>query len=457
MSSFSSRKASLEPDDRDRVARHRNLMCDIALKKQITQMQREGRILEREMREIRKVKETLKQLKKPINQRLQDDQNSTENRYEKAEVKAAANLMGRRGIVRELPQNSEREKQRKPEKGNLVLSGKTVRFDSIKASTTHENLSSARKKTQVEVEKSENQTEAELTEKASSQKPQPGRIIQVAPYSETSSQEPENRTAPSDQASNIQLSDFISRPNTSNLPSVESPIPTQRLCKSSCAVDTDLDMTLTMEETLRIKGKFRQIGHSVIAAALLKGLKQRNTLTSEAIHNLHQTVSLDTPKPTNEDETEEVKETNGDKESSEKSERRSITKRFRKAVRKTVIINRVITAARNSERPRSFSDSENLQKEIPDLLKGESAPSLYERSRKKSLMSTSAAKTRQWRKYGGALRAFQTHKRTKDNGLRRFEQDFDEDFLPPDDENRKSTENSGDDEEAITHRSFAQL
>ena len=391
MSSF--KKANPELDDRDRIARHRNLMCEIALKKQITQMQREGQILEREMREIKKVKETLKQLQKPIKKRLCEDQIFTENRYEKEELKAAVNLIGGHGIVQALPQRSEQQKQRKPKQGRKVLSNKTAKTSTVRFCSNyvspHCDILTSAKGTQIK--ENENSTVAELSGINAAQETKRCQIIQVAPCQEIKSKELVDKTVSSDQSSTVQHLENIPRPRSSKILSVEAAVPVQRSCKSSCAVDTFHEMTLTMEETLRIKGKFRQIGHSVIAGALLKGLKQRNALTSEAIHNLHQTVSLDTPTPNGEEKTKEIEEANA-------IEEKSPTDRFRKAVRKTMILNRVFSVASNGDRPRSFSSPESFEAVVPCS---------HEKLRKKSLMNASASRTRQWRKYGGAVHALQ--------------------------------------------------
>ena len=56
--------------DRDGVAQHRNMMQEIAMKKQITMYQREEKILEKELREISKVKETLLQIRAPLKWRV---------------------------------------------------------------------------------------------------------------------------------------------------------------------------------------------------------------------------------------------------------------------------------------------------------------------------------------------------------------------------------------------------
>ena len=62
---------SFERWDRDGVAQHRNLMHEIAMKKQITMYQREEKLLAKELREISKVKETLLQIRAPLRRRVQ--------------------------------------------------------------------------------------------------------------------------------------------------------------------------------------------------------------------------------------------------------------------------------------------------------------------------------------------------------------------------------------------------
>ena len=437
MSKFSAKRTTRsECSDRDGVARHRNLMCDIALKKQINQIQREGKLLEREMREIRKVKETLKQLRRPVNQRLkaaEDDPYciTIENRFEKEEIKAATNLIGRRSIVPGLPQNTE-EKQKKTSSRNRTSCNKNVSFACEKA-TVCASLPST---STTQIVKSEDPRFAELSPTVAAQKAKPS-IIQVAAFSETFKEGSGAKTTTSIQSS--ELSQNTARPSTSFLPSVESPVVVRRTCKSSLAVDTDEEITLTMEETLRIKGKFRQIGHSVIAAALLKGLKQRNNLTSEAIHNLHQTVSVKVPEQSKE---KEKKEAVSDEECVEKCVEEKPTNKFRKAVHKTITINRVISAAGLTRR-RSSSDSVVYESKTPEIKQSNSVVNLNSRSEAsllvasshrnhpKSLMNTSASRTRQWRKQAGALRAltaFKSSAQNEESGSKK-ESNTDEDFV----------------------------
>ena len=117
-----------------------------------------------------------------------------------------------------------------------------------------------------------------------------------------------------------------------------------------------------MEETLRIKGKFRQIGHSVIAAALLKGLKQSGQLSSEAIHNMHKPISFTGEENgakagENKDVEAEAKE---DGQEEEEVKQGNNKKSFRSLARKTININRLINAKSSSRiRGRSQSDPPN--------------------------------------------------------------------------------------------------
>lgn len=119
-----------------------------------------------------------------------------------------------------------------------------------------------------------------------------------------------------------------------------------------------------MEETLRIKGKFRQIGHSVIATALLKGLKQKGQLSSEAIHNMHKPISLGegnvikNEKNKGGDESTSESKGNDEKEKPSTQERKRPT--FRSVARKTIYVNRMLSV-RNNVKGRSQSDLSQIE------------------------------------------------------------------------------------------------
>ena len=323
--------------DRDGVAQHRNLMHEIAMKKQITMYQREVKLLEKELREISKVKETLLQIRAPIRRRVRVaemeekllESSGTERNLRKTPVATrkvnvtrtpagvqhdSANTTGTSEMTQSeelsrtaLDENNnfhsptsnfqqrkikvlERVQKNTPlgEPGGQRLSQRKISppvFLASKTPASEENGKSGF----LPVIKTPNPPQ-NCSPKLKTVSP-----LLERPLSEVKvDDEVENRSLRSPvlltplAPSGVDAAQFRAKSVPCEL--LSHPIGTPRSRPRQMEVDET--KTLTMEETLRIKGKFRQIGHSVIATALLKGLKQKGQLSSEAIHNMHKPISL---------------------------------------------------------------------------------------------------------------------------------------------------------------------
>ena len=398
--------------DRDGVAQHRNLMHEIAMKKQITMYQREERLLEKELREISKVKETLLQIRAPLRRRVRAaemeenslDSSGTERNLRKMSVATrkvsetrtpgvqhdSANTTGTSEMM-QLNEGSnglkhKNEMPRTAFEGNSNSSS-TPNFRQRKISV----LEREQKNTPLGVPGGQRQRKISA----------PAFLAAKTPASEENDKSgflPVIKTPnpPQDCSPMLRrVSPLLERPlsavknddevgyRRSRSPALLAPLAPSGVdmaqfraksvpCElSSRPVGTprgrprqpevDEATTLTMEETLRIKGKFRQIGHSVIATALLKGLRQKGQLSSEAIHNMHKPICLGEESDTA--KNDENKNGEGEDDSKEEGEelaeaKPAINKKksFRNIARKTINVNRMLSI--KNDRKRSQSDPE---------------------------------------------------------------------------------------------------
>lgn len=393
--------------DRDGVAQHRNLMHEIAMQKQISMYQREEKLLEKELREISKVKETLLQIRAPLRRR----------------VRAAAledNVVESSGVEKNLRKVSVATR-----KTSMAAPGDqqncTIKHDSNDTSSIKPQTSSGRVSFQAKPDiispssKMRQRKTSVLETRAQQNTPQemsvgarfaqrkisaPAFYAGKRPASDESGKtgflpviktpNPPPECSPSVKRKSPLLDRPLSAKNDAQKLDDEvvyhtrSPVPLTPLAPSRVDVtmcrarsvpcelpsnpfttrgrraqsETDEVATLTMEETLRIKGKFRQIGHSVIATALLKGLKQKGQLSSEAIHNMHKPISLgdsnETKKEEDKDGEELASESKEDDQGTEAKQGQS-RQTFRSVARKTINVNRMLSV-RNNVRRRSQSD-----------------------------------------------------------------------------------------------------
>lgn len=398
---------SFERWDRDGVAQHRNLMHEIAMKKQITMYQREEKLLAKELREISKVKETLLQIRAPLRRRVQaaeleenleslgnEGRNSRKTSVTTRKISVAANTSAQQKCTKDFGSAH-----------GEGTSGINQRTLTTSVSDGYVPLSSVQNTRQRKISVLEKgQRGLAAGNKLATQRKisAPAFIASKTPISEKSDKggflpaiktpKPPIEGSPSLQRISPILDRPLSAPKTEEVvecrnrsPTTLTPIAPSRVdmavlraksvpcdlpshyaktSKSRQRVisDTDEVTTLTMEETLRIKGKFRQIGHSVIAAALLKGLKQSGQLSSEAIHNMHKPISFTgevngAKAGENKDVEAEAKE---DGQEEEEVKQGNNKKSFRSLARKTININRLINAKSSSRiRGRSQSDPPN--------------------------------------------------------------------------------------------------
>jgi len=394
--------------DRDGVAQHRNMMHEIAMQKQLSMYQREEKILEKELREISKVKETLLQIRAPLRRRVQatylednsvkstgvernsgkvsvsstktseassGDQQSCTNKLDsdgtnglklqtsstrtslqtKHEVsKSSANTRQHKISVLELP------RQNTPPG---ISGGKGFAEGKISApafySGTRPFCEDSGKSGFLPIIKTP-ESPPEFSPSVKRKSPLLDRPLSASKDTEVvcNTRSPSKLSPIAPSRADMTISRARSVP--CDLPS--HPItPRGRRAKS----EADEVATLTMEETLRIKGKFRQIGHSVIATALLKGLKQKGQLSSEAIHNMHKPISLGEGKVAKNEENKggdestssESKGNDGDEKPSTQGQRK-VT--FRNVARKTINVNRMLSLRNNIKR-RSQSDPSQIK------------------------------------------------------------------------------------------------
>ncbi|XP_001639900.2 uncharacterized protein LOC5519949 [Nematostella vectensis] len=407
--------------DCNNVAQHRNLMQDIALKKHISMIQREGKLIEKELREISKVRATLMQIRKPPKQRvLRTELQETDTDH--AEVAGPGNSVSK--MVRATSQRPGKVKvmyssesttrggsvwRRKGWSSNAGGRSAGQRPHQETLNTTRDgvrtNNSSLRKNaytrsvngsTSGRFQNRGNETKISvdnfgLTSERSVSSQKLKSCLQMPTHVDGSTVDcslppiDTNPPSPKAQIHRVQKKYRLllpsgnpcegEHPNRSksaiiNKKDAISPIPPRaetsmtsgaRLRRGSIEISSieaqralnrvdsleQVEISLTMEETLRIKGKFRQIGHSIIATALLKGLKSRgNNLSTDAIHNMHKPINLSrAPQEAQKDE---------EKESEEDTPKTGLSK-FRSLTRKTINVNRLV-----SVRGRSISDPGNM-------------------------------------------------------------------------------------------------
>lgn len=395
--------------DRDGVAQHRNLMHEIAMKKQITMYQREEKILERELREISKVKETLLQIRAPLRRRVRGaeleeyvvesseaEKNLRKTSVAKRKVSVARTNAQQNGTITtnsEATQGEGTSGLNKTELTRSVADGykplaPTANIQRRKVSVVERGQLNtpfaggqriAQRKISAPAFLAGKTPVSERGEKTGflpvikTPNPPPDCSPSVKrkspllerPLSAAKNDEVEYRArsqalltpiAPS----KVDMALFRAKSVPCELPS--HPVSTPRAGRQR-QTDAEEVTKLTMEETLRIKGKFRQIGHSVIATALLKGLKQKGQLSSEAIHNMHKPVFLGEESETKNDENknDEVEgESNEQSEEGEEFKQGNNKLSFRKAARKAINVNRMLSL-KNNNRRRSQSDPENFR------------------------------------------------------------------------------------------------
>lgn len=393
--------------DRDGVAQHRNMMHEIAMQKQLSMYQREEKILEKELREISKVKETLLQIRAPLRRRVQAayvEDNSVESTGVERNSGKVSVSSTKTSVVSSADQQSCTNKLDSDGTNGLKLQTSSTRTS---LQTKHEVSKSSANTRQRKINVLELPRQNTPPGISGGKGLTEGKISAPAFYSGTRPvcedsgksgflpiiKTPES--PPEFSPSVKRKSPLLDRPlsaskdtevvcNTRS-PSKLSPIAPSRAdmtISRARSVPCDLPShpitprgrrakseadevaTLTMEETLRIKGKFRQIGHSVIATALLKGLKQKGQLSSEAIHNMHKPISLGEGKVAKNEEnkggdesTSESKGNDGDEKASTQGQRK-VT--FRNVARKTINVNRMLSLRNNIKR-RSQSDPSQIE------------------------------------------------------------------------------------------------
>ena len=400
--------------DRDGVAQHRNLMHEIAMKKQITMYQREEKLLEKELREISKVKETLLQIRAPLRRRVRAaemeenslDSSGTERNLRKTSVATRKTSVTRTPGVQHDGANTTGTSEMMTSEGSNGLKHKPelsrTAFDENSNSSSTPNfrqrkisvLEREQKNTPLGVPGGQRLAQRKISapvflasktpaleENGKSgflpviKTPNPPQdcspmLRRVSPLLERPLSAVKNddevgyrrSRSPALLAplapSGVDMAQFRAKSVPCELPT-SRPVGTPRSRPKQPEVDETT--TLTMEETLRIKGKFRQIGHSVIATALLKGLKQKGQLSSEAIHNMHKPICLGEESETA--KNDENKNGEGEDDSKEQGEelaeaKPAISKKqsFRNIARKTINVNRMLSI--KNDRKRSQSDPE---------------------------------------------------------------------------------------------------
>lgn len=392
--------------DRDGVAQHRNLMHEIAMKKQISMYQREEKILERELREISKVKETLLQIRAPLRRRVRAaafeenvvESSGVEKNLRKVSVATRKTSMAAPGAQQSCTNKHDGSTGFKPQTPSERTSIQS-KHDMISPSP---NLRQ-RKISVLETRRQQNTPQGMSVGKQLAQRKisAPAFYAGKRPVSEESGKSgflPVIKTSnppPECSPSVKRKSPLLDRPLSANKdndsevayhtrsPAPLTPLAPSRVDMALCRArsvpceppsnpitprgrrahsEADEVATLTMEETLRIKGKFRQIGHSVIATALLKGLKQKGQLSSEAIHNMHKPISLgEGSEPKNEENKGADESTSESKDDDEETTaaKQGPRQTFRNLARKTVNVNRMLSV-RNNTRRRSQSDPSQI-------------------------------------------------------------------------------------------------
>lgn len=385
--------------DRDGVAQHRNTMQELAMRKQIAMYQREEKILERELREISKVKETLLQIRMPLRRRVKEAEFEEQNNGARSDgsFRKATLVVARSSSITRPASNPQFVEKGDESNINLLKSkpalSTTTEGNSISALSSkdirgHKTVQIARSRKPPKVEQTKylapvfpavkrpasegsNKYESlppinEISLPRATCSPSVRRksLLMNKPTSEIKYPEKqcESRSLSSSGAyASILLdrNDADTSKDYCRAKSVPCAHPAashglQNRAGSQRRTETDEATTLTMEETLRIKGKFRQIGHSVIATALLKGLRQKKQLSSEAIHNMHKPISLgeETVKYDFNNNTDSGASSNETKE--ELPDQKHNKKTFKRIAKKAINVNRLLNATK--DRRRSLSD-----------------------------------------------------------------------------------------------------
>ena len=392
--------------DRDGVAQHKNTMHEIAMQKQLSMYQREEKLLEKELREISKVKETLLQIRAPLRKRVQAaavednlvESTGVERNLRKCFVSSTKTSVASPSVEQHCTNKIDSDDT------NVPTSSSRTSFQMKQSGSTSSPNTRQRNISVLELPKRQQNTPPGIS--GGKGFPQPkvsasafctgerpayedGGKRGFLPIIKTP--EPSPECSPSVKRKTPLLDRPLSASKDTEVaynarsPSKLSPIAPSgadttisRARSVPCDLpshpntprgrrahsETDEVATLTMEETLRIKGKFRQIGHSVIATALLKGLKQKGQLSSEAIHNMHKPISLGEGNVTKNEEnkggdgsTSESKG-NDEKEKPFTQGRRRPT--FRSVARKTINVNRMLSV-RNNVRRKSLSDPSQIE------------------------------------------------------------------------------------------------
>ena len=381
-------------------------MHEIAMQKQLSMYQREEKLLERELREISKVKETLLQIRAPLRRKVQAaavENNSVESTGLERNLRQVCVSSSKTSVASPSVQQSCTNKP-DSDGNNVPTSSTRTSFQTKQNGSTNSTNTRQRQITVLELPKRQLNTPPGISGgQGFSQREfsAPALYNGKRPVSEDSGKsgflpiiktpEPTPESSPSVKRKTPLLdSPLNARKDTevvynARSPSKLSPIASSRAdttISRARSVPCDLPShpitprgrrahseadevaTLTMEETLRIKGKFRQIGHSVIATALLKGLKQKGQLSSEAIHNMHKPISLGEGNMTKNGEnkggdesTSESKGNDGNEKASTQGQRR---KTFRNVARKAINVNRMLSV-RNNARRRSQSDPSQIE------------------------------------------------------------------------------------------------
>lgn len=392
--------------DRDGVAQHRNLMHEIAMQKQLNMYQREEKILEKELREISKVKETLLQIRAPLRRKVKAnafednlvESSGVERNPRKVSVSSTKTSVASPGVQQSCTNKLDSE----------GTDGLTLQTPSTRTAfqTKHDMLtpSTNTRQRKISVLEQQNTPQGISGGKGFAQRKisAPAFYANKRPVSEDGGKSgflPIIKTPepPPCSPSVKRKSPLLDRPLSASKdtevvynarsPSKLSPIAPSRADMSisrarsvpcdlpshpitprgrRAQLEADEVATLTMEETLRIKGKFRQIGHSVIATALLKGLKQKGQLSSEAIHNMHKPISLGEGNVTKNEEIKGGDESTSESKGDDEQEKASGQKRptFRNVARKTINVNRMLSV-RNTARIRSQSDPSQSENSRP--------------------------------------------------------------------------------------------
>ena len=336
----------------DGVAQPRNLMHEIALKKQITMYRREEKLLEKELREIIKVKKTLLQIRAPLSRKVRSaqeeeaenavDREGNERRFRKTSV--LARKVGRTGVQN--PAINERHMD------VALLSGN----NNIESHSDFTAARPHRRKTDAVERTPRNALTTGESKLTHQQLSTPVCLLDeknerngFLPTIKTLNPPPDCSQAVKIQRSLVDEVDsyYKQSPVTFSPIAMASSTVQSKLLTSHSSRRRSHDKTheltsscsLTMEETLRIKGKFRQMGHSVIATALLKGLKQKGQLSSEAIHNMHKPVSLGKGK----EKTNHEIDRSDRRSVKESSENKKKYLDFQRIARKAVNVNRMIS------------------------------------------------------------------------------------------------------------------